>query len=55
MKPKVDVEVIQVIHITSLLGKGTDEDYISEVHSYYDLKGNLLWYVDPMESEQNEN
>lgn len=45
----VMVEIIQVIHVQSVIGKGTDEgDPVRKVHEYYTMEGQLLARVDTL-------
>ncbi len=37
-----EVQVIQVIKITSLIGEGTEKDPCRYLYSYFDQEGNLL-------------
>lgn len=48
--PIEGVEIVKMIKISFLAGKGTSDDLFRIVTKYYDLEGNCIVTVDPIEN-----
>ena len=49
-----EVEIVKLIKVVSLEGRGTEEHPFRHVTEYFDMNGRRLWREDPIQEEEKE-